>query len=207
MSLFYFRFQGLLPGGERWATGFHTSGAGTIDDALSSAGFALNALWSGNGGTIPGIRTHMAAEISVTSLVVYQLNPSNMHATAKRETGVSMSGSGATAALPQEVSEVATLRTSGVGPAYRGRMYLPPVLATSVLLNGRLDSLVQADLATSVAGALGEALGTDFTPVLASAGRADRPITSVDVGDVFDAQRRRRDKLLETRTSSPVVPV
>jgi hypothetical protein len=128
-----------------------------------------------------------------------------MRATGKRETDVTRIGLGVTASLPQEVAEVASLRTAGVGPAYRGRMYLPPVLATAVLTTGRLDSLAAGDLSSSVAAALGESLGLLFTPVLASIGRADRPITSVDVGDVFDAQRRRRDKLLELRISNPVV--
>lgn len=205
MTLFYLRWQGLLAGGERWNTGVHVSGAGTIDDAFAAAGLATGALWLGTGTAATGIATHLAAEVTMSSYVVYQLAASTLKATAKREADTALVGAGATASLPQEVAEVASLRTAGVGPSFRGRMYLPPTLAATVLTSGRLDSIVAGDLAASVAGALGVLLGASFTPVLASVGHADRPITSVDVGDVFDAQRRRRDKLLETRTSVDVV--
>jgi hypothetical protein len=35
-------------------------------------------------------------------------------------------------------------------------------------------------------------------------GRSTSPVLTLDVGDVFDTQRRRRDKLVEVRNSQAV---
>ena len=204
MATYYARLEGALPGGERWATGHHFTGAGTVGDVLTDAVTSAGLLWNGNGSTIPGLITHYTAATTLTSVVVYELDESSGKASARAEQGVTHVGTGTGSPLPQEVAVCATLRTATPGPRGRGRSFLPPPVVADVLATGRLDSLAAGDFAESLAGYLSNMVASSWSPVLFTPGIPSRDIITVDVGDVFDAQRRRRDKLVETRTSAAV---
>jgi hypothetical protein len=114
-------------------------------------------------------------------------------------------GSGAVSALPPGVAIAVTLRTILPGPTGRGRFYLPPPLSSAAGATGRLTPAAM----TTVAGALANAftnLAGLASPVGAAVysikNRSAQPCSRGDVGDVFDSQRSRRDKLVEAR--SPV---
>lgn len=116
-------------------------------------------------------------------------------------------GASATISLPQEVAIVASLRTNGAGRSDRGRMYLPPPRVGMLLETGRLDSAGAAALSSGTAAFLAPltASGETFTASVQSPTTSlYKPITLVSVGDVFDAQRRRRDNLVEVRVNTPV---
>lgn len=107
---------------------------------------------------------------------------------------------------PPQTAIVASLRSASPGPKYRGRMYLPLLSGTVSTTTGLFPS---AD-ATSIAGAVKAYLaavagltswgGAGWVPVVVSqtptGTRAD--VTAVKVGNVFDTQRRRRNKLVES---------
>ena len=204
MTLYYARFSGALPGGEQWNTGVHLSGSGDLGEATTAATDFANALWAGSGPT-DGYNLVCNDLTTLDDIVVYTLNPSTHKATARAEVVGPGAGIGVGAGLPQEVAIVATLRAVTPGPAGRGRMYLPPPLATSTDVDSKLTTAIQTNTAQNVADGIQAALLDGFTAVLSSVGRADRSIVSVDVGNVFDAQRRRRNKLLEVRVSVPIV--
>jgi hypothetical protein len=204
MATFLARVIGNLPSGETWTTGVHASGTGSLSAFLTAAGNFVDTLWNGDGGSATGLITDVPAGVGATSLVVYQLDDSTGKATARAEASLTLAGSDTGSPLPQEVAVVASLRTATPGPSGRGRMYLPPLGVNKCTTVGRVDAAAQANLAASVAAALGELNSGGFDPILFTPNTADRVITSVDVGDVFDAQRRRRDKLVETRISVAV---
>lgn len=88
--------------------------------------------------------------------------------------------------------------------AGRGRFYLPP-LAVSTVADGRLSSTAQGTVSSAVEAFLTSLGGASLTPVVRGRStHTSTPITRYDVGDVFDTQRRRRDKLIETRIGGTV---
>lgn len=204
VATFLLRLVGNLPSGESWTTGVHASGTGSLSSFLTAAGNFVDTLWNGNGGSATGLTSDVPAGVGASSYVVYELDDSTGKATARAEASVVLAGTASGNALPQEVAVVASLRTATPGPKGRGRMYLPPLSVSKCTVVGRVDAAAQANLSATVAAALGELNTGGFDPILFTPNQSDRPITSVDVGDVFDAQRRRRDKLVETRISTPV---
>lgn len=109
---------------------------------------------------------------------------------------------------PAQVARVISLRTGRPGRSYRGRMYWPSLTAVIVPGTGKLDPTNQLatlnnaikmikmvrDQANTIVGA-----GSDIQPVIYSS-TLDlvTPVTKVQVGDVLDTQRRRRDRLQES---------
>jgi hypothetical protein len=110
--------------------------------------------------------------------------------------------------VPSEVSLAVSWRTSRPGPRGRGRIFLPPTTTSGVAADGLVLGTMQGD-AADAAQALLEGLafdavspdGTHVRPaVIGSPWTNYAVITSLSVGSVFDAQRRRRRQLVETRT-------
>ena len=197
MTTFLIRYSGALPSGERWSTGVHVSGSAALSDVVTDAVTAATALWL-------DLVTHYTAATTLDTATVYELDPGTGKSVSRDEASMSHAGTASGSPLPQEVAVVASLRTATTGPAGRGRLYLPPPAVSDTTAAGRLSTTARDDLASGVASALSSLLGNALTPVLYSTGNTDRPIHLVDVGDVFDAQRRRRDKLVESRQVEPV---
>ena len=106
---------------------------------------------------------------------------------------------------------VATLLTGRAGRSYRGRVYIPGTGATDA--SGNFTSALATGLATSVANFLSKAAtrslnGGVFIPSVTSATRLENtPITRVRVDNVNDTQRRRRDKVIATASSTVSIVV
>lgn len=201
MSTFYVRMSGALPGGEQWNSGYHVTGTDGIATLITDAVAGAAILWSGDGGPTPGIASHYTSTTGLSSVVAYHLDESDGKAIERGEGIPSHVGGGSGSPLPQEVAVCISLRTLVPGPRGRGRAYMPAPIVGDVLATGRFDSLACGDFATSYAAMLQYMASQGWTACLFTPGQASRDITSVDVGDVFDAQRRRRDKLVEVRTS------
>lgn len=94
------------------------------------------------------------------------------------------------------------------GPAHEGRIFLPLYGVGQV--SGAAMTASQADINTALAQgkslltvlANGVTGGAGYPAVLSKINGADRSITGIKVGDVLDVQRRRKDALKETYTSS-----
>lgn len=114
--------------------------------------------------------------------------------------------SSATTQMPPEVAVVASLRTGGRGPRNRGRMYLPLNSATNS--SGLIASAAQTTIVTAVK-TLGEQL-INVVPggglaVVHQAGKTYSSVIKVQVGNHWDAQRRRQNANPEVRTELPIV--
>jgi len=110
--------------------------------------------------------------------------------------------------LPTEVAHVVSFQTPLIGRRGRGRIYLPPAAASQLDSTGRADS---GRVAEVVADAQAFLEGLSYTGVGVGSPQV-RPIVTGDpwvqygvitegrVGNVFDSQRRRRNRLDEVYT-------
>jgi hypothetical protein len=115
--------------------------------------------------------------------------------------------------LPLENATVLSFTTYRNNPKGRGRIYLPAVNLGAMAAAGRYQPTYCQDLAT--AGS--ELLGALAVESVAPTGLHARPVVTgpsdwtaysvirqVNVGDVSDVQRRRRNRLMEVRYPSDV---
>jgi hypothetical protein len=81
-------------------------------------------------------------------------------------------------------------------------MYLPQMHAGSTLsLVGRLAATAQSDIADALASAWSGYSGTGNPVVYSRVNRSFQAITDFDIGDLFDTQRGRQDRVAEDRDS------
>jgi hypothetical protein len=114
--------------------------------------------------------------------------------------------------LPLENSIVVSLQTPRIGRKGRGRYYLPPATVSSVNADGLIDSTkLSALLANQVTFLEGMAVNTGIIagewalPIVTGSPWTQYGIVqSINIGNVFDTQRRRRRQQVEVRSSSAV---
>ena len=119
-------------------------------------------------------------------------------------------GGTSAAMLPPQDSLVLSNRSGQTGRRGRGRNYWP-ALTVSAMASGRANSSTTAQmlaaqiaLLEALAYTAGSGLAT-VRPIITGKPFVNYgTITQVQVGDVFDTQQRRRDRLIETRTSGAV---
>ena len=120
-------------------------------------------------------------------------------------------GGAASGLLPLQNSVVASHRTSQIGKAGRGRMYLPPcgssIVSNGLVTDANRDDIADAQVTLLESLALSPGLGTDphVRPIVTGGNFTQYSvINAVKVGNVMDTQQRRRRQLIETFTTSPV---
>lgn len=109
-----------------------------------------------------------------------------------------------------QTSLVFSLLSGRPGRSYRGRMYWPGLGAAISFSTGRLSTPTAQQAADAMSVFLKDAGRRgggqpDVDPVIYSP-KLDivTPVTQVEVGDVLDTQRRRRDALVEARFTSDI---
>lgn len=183
------------------------TGAPTAPQALAVfSGTFLDEVWPSAAG---GIKTYYEAATVFTQLQTRTVNPVSGQVISTSSQSVTRAGTGSGNPLPAEVAVVASLRTLLAGASFRGRLYLPAMRTGIVTSTGLIDATTVTAVATAVAAGFA-ALAADTTyggtsgVVYSRKTGAQTPIESVDVGNVWDAQRRRRNSIAESRTSIPV---
>jgi hypothetical protein len=195
---------GIAPGGEEWSVNpvFRISGAGDIISSAEGAQIVTGI----NGVTVPtGLRALMASSSSVSGVrVEARFLNGNLEGVFEGLRGSAVPGTGA-APHPPQCAMVFSLRTQTPGPSGRGRMYWP---ATGVAMSSstlRGDSAVvgaaltafktyMAAIETAIETVLAVPVSLDvWSRKNASSATVDR----LQIGDVVDTQRRRRDTLPE----------
>jgi hypothetical protein len=103
------------------------------------------------------------------------------------------------------VAIVVSLRSPVANRTGRGRFYLPQPTTNALTAVGRLDETAQSTIVDALTAAWTQANAAGENPVIYSrTQRATREITSFNVGDLFDTQRRRENALTENRVSAPM---
>lgn len=199
MAIFRHVASGTYPG-ESWSFTLHTEGTIALTAAQAAWASAIGTLWTG---ALDGL---VNENVVLTEVSTASLDPVTGGQISRLSDDVSLPGDQETGVLPPQVSVVVSLRTALATRAGRGRIYLPPFdVVTVAPTTGRVGSTSVATVVSSVEGFLGSLVDDDLTPVIYSrANRSGQNITRFDVGNVFDTQRRRRDKLIEVRTQGTI---
>jgi len=196
MALYRHRLEGTFPG-ETWSFGLYT------DSTLSLA--AMQSAW------MTGITNFWAdatalfcTDVETTRATTVELDP----LTGKQLTGAenvrSDAGTSTATCLPFQCAPVVSLRTNTLSRSGRGRFYAPS-LAVDQVVAGRMSITARDTLADAAESLVAGLTAGGGTLVIYHRGSASTtPVTSLDVGDVIDTQRRRRNKLIEDRTSRPL---
>lgn len=203
-------FKGTLAGTEIWTCGL------TVADPVAGAG--LNPSLANLQSMANAAQTRMATAFGSFNPVIGSVNQSIDNTTvyfrlasvaAAKAVAVSTAaptaGTG-TAVKPPQVALCLTLKTGFAGRANRGRMYLPATGGALVPTGGNLTTVCTA-IATLIGGISSDfssTLGTAVGPVV---GDAHHLIVSVKTDNVYDTQRRRRNKIVPTAFADVAVIV
>lgn len=197
MANYRLTVKGTVPG-EEFNFGIHATGAaGGAAAAVAALVTALTAAWND---ATDGWKQVFSTDVSVVAVHAAELAPITQRQVDARETGLVLVGTSAGDMLPHECAVAVTTRGATANRKDRGRFYLPPV-AVTVISNGRLILAQRDHIAQGAAILVNQLQGLAFNPVILHPDDTTTLITGVDVGDVIDVQKRRRNKLLEARVT------
>lgn len=196
MALFKHTLQGTFPG-EVWSFGLHTSGNLTVSAAETAWATAVGGFWASAG-------LLFANEVVATATTTAELDQATGKQLTRVETGSSLIGSAVSESLPYQCAPAVSFRTNLATRAGRGRFYAPS-LAVEFVAGGKMTSAAQTALLAGAEDMVNSLTSAGLTTVLyGRTSHATQEVTRVDVGDVIDTQRRRRNKLVESRVSANV---
>jgi hypothetical protein len=187
--------QGTLPG-ESFNFGLHATGsAGDAAGAAAAWSTALTAMWTD---ATDGLEGHYSTAVSIDVAHAAELSDLTGRQVDAADVATSLPGTSASQMLPHEVALVVSTRGAAANRKDRGRFYLPPPITTDVTA-GLVTGSVVTRFANAAAILINSLQGAAFTPVILHRDFTDTAITEVSVGNVWDVQRRRRNKLIEVR--------
>lgn len=205
---------GSMSGGEVWSVNpvFDPTGefGSTVDQtALDLAAAQIAALSPGS-----GLLTMMGPLLSITGarLEVRDDASDDLIAISIATRGTALSGTGTTR-LPPQAAAVISLRTNTPGGSGRGRLYWP-ILGAPLTTSARIGAGDVTAIGTNFVtyqNSMRTALAANFATIgfnLAVRSKTTKStphVVRLQVGDVVDTQRRRRDNFPEQYTSQ-VVP-
>lgn len=199
MALFRVRNRGHCAAGDIFIFTWWCESISDIDTVHAQAQDWLNVLWTGNA-TIPGYDTLCTADIGVDNVSTSQVDQSSGRQELQEETDVAYVGTATGNNLPADCSIVVSERTQTANRSGRGRFYLPQPYVGVLAADGLLSSATTTTVVEAAEAAF-EAVQDTVTPVVYSRTyNSTSSITSVDVGNLMDTQRRRENALQVTRT-------
>lgn len=204
MPLYQHRFQGHCAGGDIFVFSWWSETSVSIDTSQSNAVTWATNFWNGPGGS-DGYEQFCTAAVGLDRITTGEITVATGQQQALRETEVNIDGTAAGDALPAEVALVVSLRSALANRTGRGRFYLPQPAVTALAADGQLDTVAQTAIMAALASAWTTANAAGENPVIYSrTARATREVTTFNVGDIFDVQRRRQNSLTQTRNSAPM---
>lgn len=194
MALYRHTIQGTYPG-EVWTFRLHTEGTLSLAASQSAWMNALTAFAS------TAYLATLCTDVQFQNASTAEIDLTTGKQLQKLADARTEAGTSAAACLPFQCTPVVSLRTAFATRAGRGRFYAPSP-AVDQQAGGRLTTAAQDTLADAAHAMLTSLITANAQPVLVSQVGLNRTvISSLDVGDVIDTQRRRRNKLIESRTS------
>jgi len=196
VALYRHRIEGTFPG-ESWTFGLYTDSSLSLAAAQSALVTGINNFWS----TATAL---FCTDVETTRSTTVELDPGTGSQLTGAESVRSDAGTSAATCLPFQCAPVVSLRTATLSRAGRGRFYVPS-LAVDQVDAGRMSSTAQATLADAAEDLVQGLTSAGGTLVIYHrAAGTTTPVTSLDVGDVIDTQRRRRNKLVENRVTRAI---
>jgi hypothetical protein len=181
-------------------TSWHLVGdTSSLTSLISSMQTRFNTCWTAYRAYNP-----TSTSVAKRELIVIDQPTGNVLSVHPLTLPASPAGSSGNIGLPPEVAEVVSVRTPTAGPSNRGRFYLPALTWDSLAADSTILSTYRSTIVN--------AYQAYFNGVFADAGfhlavysRLHRSTTEsfqIDMGNIFDVQRRRRRSLVEARTAA-----
>lgn len=200
--------NGAMPGGEVWSVNPVFKIGGDFGEPVSPAQ-ALTIATAIAAISVPaGLLAINPAAVTVAGVRVEARTVAGVLETqAEAVKGAPQPGTSASG-LPFQSALVFSLRTTTPGARGRGRLYWPAcgiamqpttLRAVSATVGSALTAM--ASYLTSIRTAIDTSLDGVGLTVWSRASLDTSPVTSIQVGDVVDTQRRRRDQSIETYQS------
>lgn len=200
MPLYQHRFTGHTASNETFMYTWWANSIRSLGDAQTAA-LAWNALLWGGATAGNGYEDHVTTNVGVDTVTTVTIDPLTGLQSTRVDTDQSLDGVDLGIPMPADVALVISLRSELANRRGRGRFYLPQPGVVNLTADGRVIADLSADLSASLAAAWASYNTANDRPVVYSrTGRSFVNITSFNVGDLFDTQRRRENKLLEART-------
>jgi hypothetical protein len=204
--------KGTFLSGEVWSINptFGFGDFGTIDPSVPEMNAAAAAINAVNPGTT--MRTLLSASGSIAGCRIEARTLAGGLQAVAENNRVSPLPGDTQAVMPPQTSVVVSLRTDTAGGRGRGRLYWPALgalITTSTLRWSETQRTAFLTEAKTYLSAMATALNTAFgedtaVPVVWSRAAQARPyVTSIQLGNVLDTQRRRRDGMVESYVSTP----
>lgn len=204
MAIMRLRAVGAWSGGDIFNFGLHVDSTASLQATATAWAAALTDMWSGTGtpaGTLSGYYTD---QMTINTASAVSLVTATGQQIERIDVPLTLAGTATGEQMPPQVALVVSLRTILATKRGRGRFYLP-AMATNVLAAGRLSPAAQTGVLNAAARGLNSLVAAGAPPVIWSIGLPTPPTVSrIEVGDVFDTQRRRRDQLTEARVAATI---
>lgn len=186
--------RGRLPG-DVWQFGFTLQSDEDLQIMTDAVAGAVNAY-------VTARALDYSPNVAWDDVVCSELETGTGRVIDSAQAALTSQGTRTSAMLPgQNALCVSILPVTGID---RGRFYLPPMTTTQLALDGALAPADRATTATAL-GTLFDTLSARTSPARLGIWRAKTNsyigARALSVGSVWDTQRRRRNKRLETRTT------
>lgn len=171
-------------------TAMQTAWIAALDDQWSNAAHSFKSL--------------VFSSVGLDSVTVSEIEVATGKQLSRLDSAHVIAGTAVGESLPADVAVCVSTRTSLPQRAGRGRFFLPPLDVGNVSA-GKIAAAAVTIIANGAAGLIGILKSNGAVPCLYSrTTHLTRDIVSIDVGNLFDTQRRRENKTVETRTSVAV---
>lgn len=198
MALFRHVASGTYPGGEVWSFTLHTQGAPTLTAAETAWVAAINAGWAA------GLNARYSTQMSLTGTATASLDVATGKQISRVADVLALAGTAAAEPLPAQCALVVSLRSAFATRSGRGRFYLP-AMSTGVMTTGKVGGAAMTAIVAGIKALMDTLVAAGLTPcILNVTTHVTTVVTTFDIGNVIDTQQRRRNKLVEVRTSSPL---
>jgi hypothetical protein len=204
MALYLCRVRGHSASILEWSISLHVTAATSLAAVLSAAvRDAFVDMWNGVPAGTNAVKTLYAIDTLVDDAVASELDSNAKHQVQQGITTINLAGTNVDEPLPPQVAVVLSKTSDLPTRQGRGRAYMPPP-TTSSLNSGKMATASRDIFANgwkNFMTSLSTAAGGAYVPVISHGPfppAAPTPFNQVKVGDVFDTQRNRRNKLKES---------
>lgn len=208
------RIIGASAGGEVWSINprYATSGDGPVTAFADLQAWATAISFMNSNAVFPTLMLGLLSSAgSITAVRTEYIDASGNLAQAAEVTLATPAAGSGLPSKPQQTAWVLSLMTGRPGRSYRGRLYFPAWGNPTLDAGFRVPIAQRTPMLTAMNAWL-RAVGDACTapgiqgPVVVSQTRGTLDfVTSVSLGDILDTQRRRRDAMIEQRSTQALV--
>lgn len=193
MALYQHRFIGTTPLGTNWVNTWWSDSTSSLTAVQSAAESWASSFYGGIASLLP-------TSVELTEVRTGEIDQATGTQLAIAAGAVSVVGTAVGNPLPVDVALVVSLRTTLANRRGRGRFYLPSLAVGSVLTSlGRVLPAAQTQIADAGVTAWTNYVATGTPVVYSRVGRTTQAVSAFDVGDLWDTQRGRQDRIPESR--------